>query len=165
MSKEDYILSYWGGRTMHGFWTGHSPTRNKRWTQDSMRLTHLPARGFLGKLGAGPQGMGRLDYGCSGHGGCLDKASSTPAFTRRMHTDILFQGHHHSHNQRPSLLFLSKGVILQNSQPENHSAQDALISPLVAKAPERRSRSKGPEHLPEERTTELGGSFSRTLCP
>ena len=31
--------------------------------KESARLTHIPARGFLGKPGAGPQGMGRLGEG------------------------------------------------------------------------------------------------------
>lgn len=31
--------------------------------KDSNGLTHLPARRFLGKLGAGPQGMGCLEVG------------------------------------------------------------------------------------------------------
>lgn len=170
MSKEDYILSYWGGRTSaYGFWTGHSPTRNKRWTQDSMRLTHLPARGFLGKPGAGPRGMGHLGVGARArrrlgfgqgllHPSIYPEGCTPTSFSKVMTIPTI---------REPSLLFHQQGCHYSSEQSARESQCTGCphLSACGQSPGKAVQGAKAQSTCLKKRTTELGGSFSRTLCP
>lgn len=145
---------------MYGFWTGHSPTRNKRWTQDSMRLTHLPARGFLGKLGAGPQGMGRLGVGArarwrlgSGQGllhpSIYPEGCTPTSFSKVMTIPTIREPSPSIPSARVLLFFrtVSPRITVHRMPPSLR---------LWPKPRKGGPRSKGPKHLPEEKDNRAG---------
>lgn len=124
--------------------------------KESVRLTHIPARGFLGKPGAGPQGMGCLGVGArarrrlgSGQGLLFHPSIYLEGWTPTSFSKVTTI----PTIREPSLSIPSAGVSLffGTVSPRITVRRTPLSLCLWPKPWKGVPRSKGPKHLPEEK--------------
>ena len=124
--------------------------------KESVRLTHIPARGFLGKPGAGPQGMGCLGVGArarrrlgSGQGLLFHPSIYLEGWTPTSFSKVTTI----PTIREPSLSIPSAGVSLffGTVSPRITVRRTPLSLCLWPKPRKGVPRSKGLKHLPEEK--------------